>query len=649
MFGFRALANASFQTSQQILRLGSSIVDVSSGIEQSFVAVKKAYDFKSPAEADAVKQFALKMASNSAMSITDIMSIMAGGLKAGESLPAVKELLPIIEKGAVAFDVGGQEMSNIVFTAKSLYKLNMTAMENLLDVVNQLDKDNKSTSAVTMRMLSGKMGGVASSTGMSATSAAGWAAAMQDKNIGMSEGQNLFSALASRMSGSFAGGDKGYALIKNSLGIDMLDYTRTMKKDGVEAAIFKALEDMNRLIAEKKDHGVAASVLTTKLVGQHYAGDFKKLASQLEGKNGVRDIVMGARAEGYGGGSAREEYKLQSATYANQLKKFTNQIQTMMYEMGVVLLPVLVETMEDIKPYLEDLTDWIRDNKPLVKEIVKSLIVAVPTLIVMSGVLNAMAVAAQIAAADLVGAGVVLKGLLEPAALAMAAIEGVANVFDAMSDSDIQALFDGMKRQMQELKAIYDVTLKPVLDLVGAGLTLVIDLMMLAVTAALVAIKAIIADLIALLPEDRRVELMAALTIGAQGVQGMVDTMNSTSKTIRQKSAEHLLYLAASKPPTSKETDFVQDTKNKIRAAEVKKNLEEGSKSAGKAFMQYVYKAGNGFVEQVSNLQVQVDPVRMPVKGLSYTAGDLYKDNPELLIPPLKTGRNMFRGGQDKW
>jgi hypothetical protein len=265
----------------------------------------------------------------------------------------------------------------------------------------------------------------------------------------------------------------------------------------------------------------------------------------------------------------------------------------------------------------------------------------------MSGVLNVMAAAAQIAAADLVGATVVIKGLLGPAALAMAAIEGVANVFDAMSDSDIQALFDGMKRQMQELKAIYDVTLKPVLDLVGAGLTLVIDLMMLAVTSALVGIKAIITDLTALLPEDRRAELMASLNIGAQGVQGMVNAMNSTSKTIRQKSAENLLELAG-KSPTSKETDFVQDAKNKIGAAEVKKNLEEGSKSAGKAFMQYVYKAGNGFVAQVSNLKVQVDPVMMPVKGLSYTAADLYKDNPEL-NPPLKTGKNMFGGGQDKW
>jgi TP901 family phage tail tape measure protein len=608
MFGFRALANASLQTSQQILRLGASIIDVSSDIEQSFVQVRKAYDFKSIGESDATKQQALKFASSSTMSIPDIMAIIAGGLKAGESLSAVKELLPIIERGAVAFDVGGQEMSSIVFTAKSLYKLNKDGMVNLLDVVNQLDKDNKSTASVTMKMLSGKMGGVASSTGMSATSAAGWAAAMQDKNIGMSEGQNLFSALASRMSGSFAGGDKGYALIKNSLGIDMLDYTRTMKKEGVEAAIFKALEDMNRLISEKKDHGVAASVFTTKLIGQHYAGDLKKLASQLEGKNGVRDIVMRAKASGYGGGSARREYTEQSATYAAQLQKFTNQIQTMMYEIGVVLLPVLVEIMEDMRPHLESMTDWIRNNKPLVKEIVKLLVVAVPVLTAMYFVLNMLAAGAQIAAADLVGAGVVLKGLSVPALLTMAALQGVLNIFKEMEGTNyMDSLFRGMQSQMSELNAYYNSYIKPNLDLVVASINLIIDLTLAAVLTTIAALRMAITQVMSLLPKDTQDRFNTGMFGDPKELKGMTDMVTGMSHGVRKYNANLAHYIPTGEWYDNKNTsDMTEDIKKKLETAQVKKNLEEGSKSAGKAFTQLVYGAGSDFARMVASSKLEV-------------------------------------------
>lgn len=517
MFGFGALSNASYRTAQDIMRLGASVIDVTSGIEQSFVAVRKAYDFKSPAESEAAKQFALKFASNSVMSIDDIMANMAGGLKAGESMASVKALMPIIERGAVAFDLSGKEMADIVYMSKTLYDLNDSGIANLIDVVNQLDKDNQSTARVTMQMLSGKMGGAASAAGLSPLVTAGFSAAMQHVGIKPSTGQNMFSNLVSRLAGKFTGGERGYSLIKSGLGIDMLDYTRTLKKDGMQAAIFKVLDDINRLIKSGKDNGVAASQLVSNLIGEQYAGNLKTLARKFydfkDGKGvmtqGVKSIVEGVSTSGYGTRSAEKEHAEQSKTYQAQSQKFTNQIQTMMYEVGVVLLPILVEGMQDLKPHIEAMTDWLKNNKPIVKEVLKNLVKAVPLLIVLSGVFEALAVAAQITAADLVGAKLAFMEIAPQAVLAALGLRPITEAMKVLAEQGkLAGIMDNIKASMKELgdylagEGAFAMTIK----ITKASLELVMNLILTVVLSTILLIKKLYDSVEAMLPPEVRAQ-----------------------------------------------------------------------------------------------------------------------------------------------
>ncbi len=660
MFGFGALSNAFYSLAQDIMRLGASVIDVTSGIEQSFVAVRKAYDFKSPAESEAAKQFALKFASNSVMSIDDIMANMAGGLKAGESMASVKALMPIIERGAVAFDLSGKEMADIVYMSKTLYDLNDRGIANLIDVVNQLDKDNQSTARVTMQMLSGKMGGAASAAGLSPLVTAGFAAAMQHVGIKPSTGQNMFSNLVSRLAGKFTGGERGYSLIKSGLGIDMLDYTRTLKKDGMQAAIFKVLDDINRLIKSGKDNGVAASQLVSNLIGEQYAGNLKTLARKFydfkDGKGvmtqGVKSIVEGVSTSGYGARSAEKEYAEQSNTYQAQLQKFTNQIQTMMYEVGVVLLPILVEGMQDLKPHIEAMTDWLKNNKPIVKEVVKNLVKAVPVLIVLSGVFGVLAVAAQIAAADLVGAKVSLGKIIPELLLFTTTLQSILNIFDEMQGTDyMESLFSGMKQQMKELGDIYNLTVKPAFDFIEAGITLVLDLTLSAVVTTLAAVRMLATEIINLLPEDMKKPLEAEMNANALQASLGARELTDMSKGVRKHSANMLHYVMTGQFYEDKRIDFVKESKAKLESVQIKKNLEEGGKSSGKAFMQYVDMAGNRFRQMVEASKIEVEVEQRRIESdptlLGYQKGA--KGAKPTPYGMTFLGMNMFGGTKMAW
>ncbi|EGE9839515.1 phage tail tape measure protein [Escherichia coli] len=155
---------------------------------------------------------------------------------------------------------------------------------------------------------------------------------------------------------------KSQKKVLRSLRISPKKLAADMQKDA-RGAMLHVLDSLAKLPKEKQ---VAA---LNELFGKESSGSIAPLLTNLDLLRTNFNRV--ADAQQYGG-SMQKEYAARAATTENQLLLLQNQINAISSTLGETFLPSINEGIKEMKPFLEEVRTFVRENPEVVKTIAKT-------------------------------------------------------------------------------------------------------------------------------------------------------------------------------------------------------------------------------------------------------------------------------------
>ena len=294
------------------------------------------------------------------MSAEGIAEIVAAGGQAGIARDELMQFTDDAVKMGVAFDTTAEESGQMMAQWRTAFKLTQGEVAGLADKINYLGNTGpasaKKISDVVTRI--GPLGSVAGV-------ASGEIAAMGATIAGMGVESEIAATGIKNFMLSLTAGDsatKSQKKVLRSLRISPKKLAADMQKDAL-GAMLHVLDSLAKVPKEKQ----AAAL--NELFGKESSGSIAPLLTNLDLLRTNFNRV--ADAQQYGG-SMQKEYAARTATTENQLLLLQNQINAISSTLGETFLPSLNEGIKEMKPFLEEVRTFVRENPEVVKTIAKT-------------------------------------------------------------------------------------------------------------------------------------------------------------------------------------------------------------------------------------------------------------------------------------
>ncbi|EFX6855906.1 phage tail tape measure protein [Shigella flexneri] len=336
--------------------LGALALPVKSAIalESKMADVRKVVDgLDTPEAFKAMTEQVRDLSTELPMSAEGIAEIVAAGGQAGIARDELMQFTDDAVKMGVAFDTTAEESGQMMAQWRTAFKLTQGEVAGLADKINYLGNTGpasaKKISDVVTRI--GPLGSVAGV-------ASGEIAAMGvESEIAATGIKNFMLSLTARDSAT-----KSQKKVLRSLRISPKKLAADMQKDA-RGAMLHVLDSLAKVPKEKQ-----AAVLKA-LFGKESLGAIAPLLTNLDLLRTNFNRV--ADAQQYGG-SMQKEYAARAATTENQLLLLQNQINAISSTLGETFLPSLNEGIKEMKPFLEEVRTFVRENPEVVKTIAKT-------------------------------------------------------------------------------------------------------------------------------------------------------------------------------------------------------------------------------------------------------------------------------------
>ncbi|EGE3079102.1 phage tail tape measure protein, partial [Shigella flexneri] len=294
------------------------------------------------------------------MSAEGIAEIVAAGGQAGIARDELMQFTDDAVKMGVAFDTTAEESGQMMAQWRTAFKLTQGEVAGLADKINYLGNTGpasaKKISDVVTRI--GPLGSVAGvASGEIAAMGATIAGMGVESEIAATGIKNFMLSLTARDSAT-----KSQKKVLRSLRISPKKLAADMQKDA-RGAMLHVLDSLAKVPKEKQ-----AAVLKA-LFGKESLGAIAPLLTNLDLLRTNFNRV--ADAQQYGG-SMQKEYAARAATTENQLLLLQNQINAISSTLGETFLPSLNEGIKEMKPFLEEVRTFVRENPEVVKTIAKT-------------------------------------------------------------------------------------------------------------------------------------------------------------------------------------------------------------------------------------------------------------------------------------
>ncbi|EFX6941564.1 phage tail tape measure protein, partial [Shigella sonnei] len=258
------------------------------------------------------------------------------------------------------FDTTAEESGQMMAQWRTAFKLTQGEVAGLADKINYLGNTGpasaKKISDVVTRI--GPLGSVAGvASGEIAAMGATIAGMGVESEIAATGIKNFMLSLTARDSAT-----KSQKKVLRSLRISPKKLAADMQKDA-RGAMLHVLDSLAKVPKEKQ-----AAVLKA-LFGKESLGAIAPLLTNLDLLRTNFNRV--ADAQQYGG-SMQKEYAARAATTENQLLLLQNQINAISSTLGETFLPSLNEGIKEMKPFLEEVRTFVRENPEVVKTIAKT-------------------------------------------------------------------------------------------------------------------------------------------------------------------------------------------------------------------------------------------------------------------------------------
>lgn len=330
--------------------------------ESAMADVKKVVDFDTPQQLKEMENQILSMTHKIPMAATELAKIAASGGQLGVARQDIAQFTETIAKMSVAFDMSAADAGDSMAKLANVYKIPIKEIGKLGDAINHLSNNSPAKASDIVNTL-GRVGGIAKQFGLTELQTASLSNALISLGKTPEVAGTAINGMLTKLMTAEKGGKDFQAALKG-MGISAKDLKRDIAKNG-EQALMDFLKAINKL---PKDKQMGTLV---DLFGLEYADDVAVLAGSLETYQKSIDALQSKGKDGKPAfsGSMDKEFAARSATTANNLQLFKNQVQHLAISIGSVMLPAINALLNDIKPLVESFIRFAEAHPTLIKNI----------------------------------------------------------------------------------------------------------------------------------------------------------------------------------------------------------------------------------------------------------------------------------------
>lgn len=326
--------------------------------ESQMADVRKVVDFDTPEQFKKMGDDIGRMSERLPMAATDIAKIVAAG---GQSGVARNELLGFAEaavKMGIAFDQTADESGDMMATWRTAFRMTQSEVVSLADQINYLGntgpaKTKQITAIVT------EVGALGEVAGMSSAQIAAIGATMAGvgvkQDVAATGIKNFMLAMTKGTAAT-----KGQAEAFKALRLDSKTVAEAMQKDG-QGTTLDLLKRISLIDAAKRP------AILSELFGTESITAITPLLTNLELLRSNLEKVSDAQKFA---GSMEQEYASRAATTANNLQQLRNGIDSVARAIGDALLPGINAVIDQLRPWISQVAQMIKDSPQLVRGIV---------------------------------------------------------------------------------------------------------------------------------------------------------------------------------------------------------------------------------------------------------------------------------------
>ncbi|MCX9067652.1 phage tail tape measure protein [Citrobacter portucalensis] len=295
----------------------------------------------------------------------DYAALVEGGARMGIGGDAKswaeqkKELLDfasVTAKASVAFELPADQLAENMGKIAQLYKVPISNIEQLGDVINYLDDNAMSKGADIIDVLQ-RMGDTAGQLNYQKAAALG--STFLTLGSAPEVAASAAKAMVRELSIATIQGKRfqeGMAALK----MDPAKLQKSMSKDAM-GTIVSVLERVNNLKPDDR------TPMLTQLFGKEFGDDAAKLAQNLPELRRQLELTQGQAAKG----SMQKESDINKDSLSAQWMLTKAGTQNVMSGLGESLRPPLMEIMRDIQPVIRSIRLWVEQNPQLTATIMK--------------------------------------------------------------------------------------------------------------------------------------------------------------------------------------------------------------------------------------------------------------------------------------
>jgi len=327
-------------------------MEAAMGFEDAMADVTKVVDFESPEALADFEQSLKNLSREIPTAVNGLANIAAAAGQAGIAGDDLIQFTDAAARIGVAFDISAGQAGDSMAKLKTALGLSVDEVVLLADSFNHLSNQQASTAAeITDFML--RTAATAQTYGFAATESAAFGSAMiasgAEANVAATSFRNMGRALTKGASAT-----KRQAGAFKSLGLDSVDVAARMQEDAVGTTL-DILERIKALPAEVQ------AVTISNLFGD----EARALGPLMRDLDLIRESLGYVADESAFDGSAFDEAERRMQTFSGSLQTFKNQITEIGIALGESLMPVLTGVMENLRPILTAVAEWVAANPDL--------------------------------------------------------------------------------------------------------------------------------------------------------------------------------------------------------------------------------------------------------------------------------------------
>lgn len=292
----------------------------------------------------------------------ELAAVTATGGQLGIAEKDLVGFTKTMAKMGVAFDIPAQQAADSMAKIANVFQIPIANIDRLGDAINTLSNNTPATAAQLIDSLQ-RVGGVAKVFGLSEDATLGLTGAL----IAMGKPAEVASTAVNSLLTTFSTLDnatKSQIIGFEQLGLNIDDFSKLVKTDGKQA-ITTYLEAINKL---EQSERIGTNAL---IVGKEFGDDITMLAGSvgvLENNWAMLGETVNTTKDYFG--SMDVEFEKISATSANKMVLFKNNIDGVVASVGDAFIPALNELLLNMTPMVATMGTWVAANPELIQQIV---------------------------------------------------------------------------------------------------------------------------------------------------------------------------------------------------------------------------------------------------------------------------------------